>query len=109
MVKYHKEIRPGRVATYAAAKGGGSVGSAAVPPTLRTQTRDSMQDAVVDFQDEFLLLEDVLKVGLVRLNEQIIVMMMSTLVYPVFLQPLCLFMLRCHDDSGNVSRREEEG
>lgn len=55
-----------------AAKGGGGVGSATVLPMLRTQTRNlrrqrliysqSLQDVVADFQDKFLLLENVLKV-----------------------------------------------
>jgi len=77
---------------------------------LRTQTKDlrrqrlihaqSLQEVVADLQDEFLLLEDALKVGLVGLNEQIIEMMLATLVYPVLLQPLCGFMVRCRGSGG---------
>ena len=49
-------------------------------------------DTVSDFQDELFLLEDVLKVGLVPLNEQIIEMMFPTVIYPLVLTPLHNFI-----------------
>ena len=51
--------------------------------------------AIADgLQDELLLLEDVLNVGLTSLNEQIIEMMLATFVYPLLLQPLLLYFQR---------------
>lgn len=47
-----------------------------------------------NFQDEILLLEDVFKVGLTVLNEQVIEMMLATFVYPLLLQPLLLYYQR---------------
>ena len=52
------------------------------------------KDSAADLQDELLLLEDVFKVGLTVLNEQMIEMMMATFVYPLLLQPLVLFSQR---------------
>jgi hypothetical protein len=49
-------------------------------------------DTVSDFQDELFLLEDVLKVGLIPLNEQIIEMMFPTVIYPLVLTPLHNFI-----------------
>lgn len=83
---------------------------------------DKFAEAAANFQDELLLLEDVLKVrlhelirlrvnpqpflksrastctrptikvGLTSLNEQIIEMMLATFVYPLLLQPLLLYV-----------------
>jgi len=61
----------------------------------------SLNDAVANLQDELLLLEDVFKVGLTSLNEQIIEMMLATFVYPLLLQPLLLFMQRFPSMSGS--------
>ena len=44
-----------------------------------------------DFQDEVFLLEDILAVGLVPLNEQIIEMMFAGVVYPLVVQPLQIY------------------
>jgi hypothetical protein len=49
-------------------------------------------DIVSDFQDELYLLEDLLKVGLISLNEQIIEMMFPTVIYPLILTPLHNFI-----------------
>lgn len=49
-------------------------------------------DVVSDFQDELFLLEDLLMVGLVPLNEQIIEMMFPTVIYPLVLTPLHNFI-----------------
>lgn len=57
----------------------------------RIQYAKLFSDRVADFQDEFLLLEDILQVGLVPLNEQIIEMMFAAVIYPTVLTPLQLF------------------
>jgi Uncharacterised conserved protein len=49
------------------------------------------KDKAANLQDELLLLEDVFKVGLTVLNEQLIEMMLATFVYPMLLQPLVIF------------------
>jgi hypothetical protein len=49
------------------------------------------QDRTADLQDEFLLLEDVFRVGLTVLNEQLIEMLFATFVYPLLLQPILLY------------------
>jgi hypothetical protein len=51
-------------------------------------------DTSYNIQDELLLLEDVLCVGLTSLNEQVIEMMFATFVYPLMLQPLLLYFQR---------------
>lgn len=51
-------------------------------------------DTSYNLQDELLLLEDMLKVGLTSLNEQVIEMMFATFVYPLVLQPLLLYFQR---------------
>jgi hypothetical protein len=48
-------------------------------------------DTSYNLQDELLLLEDLLKVGLTSFNEQTIEMMFATFVYPLLLQPLLLY------------------
>ena len=60
----------------------------------RKKAVQSIKNYVADLQDELLLLEDVLQVGLVTLNEQIIEMMFATFIYPLLLQPLSLYMQR---------------
>jgi hypothetical protein len=57
----------------------------------RIQQVKQFHDLAADFQDEILLLADVLEVGLVPLNEQIIEMMFAGVVYPLVLQPLQLY------------------
>eukprot|EP00980_Cylindrotheca_fusiformis_P011702 scaffold2783_cov129-Cylindrotheca_fusiformis.AAC.3 len=54
----------------------------------------SFNDTAASVQDEMLLLEDVLNVGLTTLNEQTIEMMFATFVYPLLLQPLLLYFQR---------------
>jgi hypothetical protein len=49
-----------------------------------------LQNLVANVQDELLLLDGLLKVGLILLNEQAIEMMLATFVYPMLLQPLLL-------------------
>lgn len=60
----------------------------------RQKASDSFNDTAYNVQDELLLLEDVLKVGLTSLNEQMIEMMFATFVYPLLLQPLLLYFQR---------------
>ena len=57
---------------------------------------DAFRDLGADLQDELLLLEDLLKVGLTSVNEQTIEMMLATFIYPLLMQPLSLFMQRRH-------------
>ena len=60
-------------------------------------------DVVSDFQDELFLLEDLLMVGLVPLNEQIIEMMFPTVIYPLVLTPLHNFIRHsARSDIGGV-------
>ena len=54
----------------------------------------TFRDLGADLQDELLLLEDLLKVGLTSVNEQTIDMMLATFIYPLLMQPLSLFMQR---------------
>lgn len=68
----------------------------------RRKSVDTFQDTVADLQDELLLLEDVLKVGLTAVNEQTIEMMLATFIYPVLLQPLYLYMQRYPAPSDQV-------
>ena len=51
-------------------------------------------DTSYNLQDELLLLEDMLNVGLTSLNEQVIEMKFATFVYPLLLQPLLLYFQR---------------
>ena len=60
--------------------------------TRRRRVVSNFHDAAASIQDELLMLEDVLKVGLTSLNEQVIEMMMATFVYPLLLQPLLMYM-----------------
>jgi len=61
-------------------------------------------DVVSDFQDELFLLEDLLMVGLVPLNEQIIEMMFPTVIYPLVLTPLHNFIRHSgRSDIGEVA------
>lgn len=62
--------------------------------TRRQKLVDSFNDTAYSIQDELLLLEDVMKVGLTSLNEQLIEMMFATFVYPLLLQPLLLYFQR---------------
>ena len=62
----------------------------------RQRLRDTFLDRSADLQDELLLLEDLLQVGLTSVNEQTIEMMLATFIYPLLLQPLRLFMQRRH-------------
>ena len=51
----------------------------------------TFQNIVADFQYEFMFLEDIFKVGLVPLNEQIMENMFAAVIYPLILTPLQLF------------------
>ncbi|VEU37522.1 unnamed protein product [Pseudo-nitzschia multistriata] len=51
-------------------------------------------DTSYNLQDELLLLDDMFKVGLTSLNEQVIEMMFATFAYPLLLQPLLLYFQR---------------
>eukprot|EP00978_Attheya_sp_CCMP212_P014831 scaffold37993_cov59-Attheya_sp.AAC.5 len=70
---------------------------------VQIQGRDRIVDnfklLVGDLQDEILLLEDVLKVGLISLNEQIIERLLAVVIYPILLQPLLLYSKGFHAQS----------
>jgi len=73
----------------------------------RQRLRDTFLDRSADLQDELLLLEDLLQVGLTSVNEQTIEMMLAAFIYPLLMQPLRLFMQRHHPkapDFGNGSK-----
>jgi len=65
----------------------------------RQRLSDAFRDLGADLQDELLLLEDLLKVGLASVNEQTIEMMMATFIYPLLMHPLSLFMQRRYPTS----------
>jgi hypothetical protein len=69
--------------------------AAAAAETTRRRMRlsNALHDLMADVQDELLLLDDLLKVGLISLNEQTIEMILATFVYPMLLQPLLLLLL----------------
>ena len=67
--------------------------------------RGTTHDLIANVQDELLLLDDLLKVGLISLNEQAIEMMFATFVYPMLLQPL---LLPLHRFSSSKIAEEEE-
>mmetsp|Transcript_4134 Transcript_4134/g.9221 ORF Transcript_4134/g.9221 Transcript_4134/m.9221 type:complete len:790 (+) Transcript_4134:682-3051(+) len=56
----------------------------------RRKLRQTMDDLAANVQDELLLLDDLLKIGVVSLNEQAIELVLATFVYPMLLQPLLL-------------------
>ena len=64
--------------------------------------KNFLGDISQDFQDEMLLLEDLLRVGLVPLNEQIIEMMFPTVIYPLVLTPLHNFQRASSSSEGEV-------
>ena len=68
--------------------------------------RSTIQDLIANVQDELLLLDDLLKVGLISLNEQAIEMLFATFVYPMLLQPL---LLPLHRFSSSTKNKTEEG
>jgi hypothetical protein len=57
----------------------------------RARAVNTFHDIVTDFQYEFMFLEDILKVGLVPLNEQIMENMFAAVIYPLILTPMQLF------------------
>ncbi|KAL7541742.1 hypothetical protein ACHAXR_011634 [Thalassiosira sp. AJA248-18] len=70
----------------------------------RARLQNTIQDLLANVQDELLLLDDLLRVGLISLNEQSIEMMLATFVYPMLLQPL---LLPLHRFSLSKQRKED--
>lgn len=66
----------------------------------RARLCSAMQNLVANVQDELLLLDDFLKVGLISLSEQVIEMLLATFVYPMMLQPLLLPIHRYSSSRG---------
>ena len=60
----------------------------------RNRITNSIQGLAANIQDELLLLDDLLDVGLISLNEQSIEMLLATFIYPMLLQPLLLPLTR---------------
>ena len=72
----------------------------------KTRLKNSIHDLVANLQDELLMFDDLLRVGLVSLNEQAIEMLLATFVYPMLLQPLLLPLHRV--PSANAEEKEKE-
>lgn len=74
----------------------------------RMRLSNTLHDLMADVQDELLLLDDLLKVGLISLNEHTIEMILATFVYPMLLQPLLLLLSpqRC---SAAQQRLQDDG
>lgn len=68
----------------------------------RERRHNAFKDVAATLQDQLLLLDDLFKVGLTALNEQIIEMMLATFVYPLLLQPLLVYYQRLPFDSGEA-------
>ena len=64
---------------------------------------EAVMDIAADLQDELMLLDDIMKMGLTALNEQIIEMMLASFIYPILLEPL-LVCVRC---KGRMSFAED--
>jgi len=73
----------------------------------RNRLRNTLQNRIANVQDELLLLDDLLKVGLISLNEQAIEMMLATFVYPMLLQPLLLPLHR-FSSSKRVEKKKKD-
>ena len=54
----------------------------------RSECVRSIRNSAADLEDELLLLNDILKIGLLCLNEQIVELILTTIIYPQLLQPL---------------------
>ena len=72
----------------------------------KTRLTNSIHDLVANLQDELLMFDDLLRVGLVSLNEQAIEMLLATFIYPMLLQPLLLPLHRF--SSSNTEEQERE-
>jgi hypothetical protein len=72
--------------------------------TRRRKLSDQVSGIAADLQDELLLLDDIMKMGLTALNEQIIETMLASFVYPILLEPL----LVCVRRRGKLSMADEE-
>lgn len=72
------------------------------PIKERERKHNAFKDAAATVQDQLLILDDLLKVGLTALNEQIIEMMFATFVYPLLLQPLLVYYQSLPSNSGDT-------
>lgn len=54
----------------------------------RSECVRAIKNSTADLEDELLLLNDMLKIGLLGLNEQIVELILTTMIYPQLLQPL---------------------
>ena len=98
-----RDVESGQVpAATAASETEAAVGKSSVSAKLarakaaarKNKSLNTFNDIADSLQDELLLLEDMLRVGLTSLNEQAIEMMLATFAYPLLLQPLLLYFQR---------------
>ena len=75
-------------------------------PTLEASSFHQRADCVrtirnlaTDLEDELFLLNDILKIGLLGLNEQIVERILTTMIYPQLLQPLHSWLQYYHENS----------
>ncbi|KAL7463768.1 hypothetical protein ACHAXS_004125, partial [Conticribra weissflogii] len=85
-----------------------SKNDAAAVATKRRRLEDAIRDLVANVQDELLLLDDLLKVGVVSLNEQAIELVLATFVYPMLLQPLLLPLHRFSSSKKHIRQRQRQ-
>lgn len=72
----------------------------------KSRLTSTVHDLMASVQDELMMLDDLLRVGLVSLNEQAIEMLLATFVYPMLLQPL---LLPLHRFSAASSEQNPDG
>eukprot|EP00804_Cyclotella_cryptica_P001221 CCRYP_012724-RA/>CCRYP_012724-RA protein AED:0.24 eAED:0.24 QI:0/-1/0/1/-1/1/1/0/959 len=75
----------------------------------KSRLTNTVHDLVANVQDELLLLDDLLRVGLISLNEQAIEMVLATFVYPMLLQPLLLPLHRFSSSTITEGRQRQDG
>ena len=68
---------------------------------------NTVHDLVANVQDELLMFDDLLRVGLVSLNEQAIEMLLATFVYPMLLQPLLLPLHRFSSATAETQTQDD--
>ena len=81
----------------------GDEGASSSPSkTTRSQLMTKSESILSSLQDELILLDDVLRVGLTSLNEQILETVLATYVYPLLLEPLLLCVRHPKDKSSEL-------
>ncbi|KAL7522681.1 hypothetical protein ACHAWX_007364 [Stephanocyclus meneghinianus] len=75
----------------------------------KSRLSNTIRDLVDKVQDELLLLDDLLRVGLISLNEQTIELVLATIVYPMLLQPLLLPLHRFTSSTTTEEAQTHDG